>query len=274
MKRCSNCNFPNIDSDSICFKCGTALLEESPTLDELLAAQPNEPPQVDPILHPSQLTPANQTLPSDEATQINQTLHPSQPTQASQANQVKNKGNLDDLVVKPNPIFDANTNISDFIHKPTEVTEIHSNPKVTPSISKPLTSPKVPHINNNASSEVAATSIPLPTMPVPPLATSSPTLPTPARIVPKYKSLARLKVLSILTGILFGLALIAVGILLVFVYPGLLGVAICIGFSSLGVICMFLGFVLSALLGWLNDVECNQRKQVELINHIYHKLED
>lgn len=290
MKRCPNCNFPNIDSDRICFKCGTALLEETPTL-ETLSSQTDEKTQDEETIHldePIQTSQpthfdsflhTNQTLNQDQSTGENQALHPDPPNQlnptlhTNQLIQPKIKGNTDDLVVKPNPVFDTNTNISAFIHKPTDTTEV--NPKTTPTMSnRPIPSPKVSPTNNKATSEVAATSIPLPTMPAPPLATSSPSLPTPARILPKYKSLARLKTLSTLMGILFGLALIAVGVLLIFVYPGLLGVASCIGFAGIGLISIFLGFVLSAVLGWLNDVECNQRKQIELINHVYHKIED
>lgn len=302
MKRCPNCNFPNIDSDRICFKCGTALLEEAPTLETLSnqtdettqdeetahtnsssqdgqsshlnePIQTSQPTHFDSFLHTNQTlnhgqsTGENQALHTDLPSQLNPTLHTSQPSQP------KIKGNTDDLVVKPNPVFDTNTNISAFIHKPTDTTGV--NPKTTPTMSsRPIPSPKVSPTNNKATSEVAATSIPLPTMPAPPLATSSPSLPTPARILPKYKSLARLKTLSTLMGILFGLALIAVGVLFIFVYPGLLGVASCIGFAGMGLISIFLGFVLSAVLGWLNDVECNQRKQIELINHVYHKIED
>lgn len=277
MKRCPNCNFPNIDADNVCFKCGTALLEESP-IPETLSSQTDEMTQAEETIPTNQSSQANQpshfdepiqTLHYDQPTQESQTLHTNQPTQL---NQPKIKGNVDDLVVKPNPVFDTNTNISAFIHKPTGTAEVNS--KATATMSKPMSSPKVPLTKSNVTSEVAATSMPLPTMPVPPLATSSPSLPTPARILPKYKSLARLKILSTLMGLLFGLALIAVGVLLIFVYPGLLGVASCIGFVGIGLLSIFLGFVLSAVLGWLNDVECNQRKQIELINHVYHKIED
>ena len=262
MKRCPNCNFPNIDADNVCFKCGTALLEESP-IPETLSSQTDEATQAEETI------PTNQSSQADRPSQESQTLHANQ---LDQLNQPKIKGNVDDLLVKPNPVFDTNANISAFIHKPTGTAEVNS--KATATMSKPMPSPKVPLTKSNVTSEVAATSIPLPTMPVPPLATSSPSLPTPARILPKYKSLARLKILSTLMGLLFGLALIAVGVLLIFVYPGLLGVASCIGFVGIGLLSIFLGFVLSAVLGWLNDVECNQRKQIELINHVYHKIED
>lgn len=265
MKRCPNCNFPNIDSDRICFKCGAALLEEIPAA-EALSNQTDTTTQTKEAIHTDPSFQDIQTVYIEPPSPYNPTLH------ISSSDEPKIKRNTDDLVAKPNPVFDANANISAFIHKPTDTTEADS--KTTTTKSKPLPSSPVASTTHTATSEVAATSMPQPTIPAPPLVTSSPSLPTPARILPKYKSLACLKTLSILMGLLFGLALIATGVLLIFVYPGLLGVASCIGFVGMGLISIFLGFVLSAVLGWLNDVECNQRKQIELINHIYHKIED
>ena len=274
MKRCSNCNFPNTDSDEVCFKCGTTLLKEPP-IPETLSTLTDVPPQIDrstltaPTPHPVQAPKMNQPLQASQSNPVNQPLQSSQPAPTTQP---KVKETTEDLIAKPNPVFDTHTNISDFIHTPTGTTSEH--PKSSSTTPKVSSSSQSASTNNKASSEVAATSIPLPHVPVPPLATSSPSLPKPARILPKYKSLSCLKTLSKLIGRVVGLALFARGVLMIILYPGLVGVISCIGLVALSLLFIFLGFVLSAILSWLNDVECNQRKQIELINHIYHKIED
>lgn len=297
MKRCLTCNFINIDSDDICFECGATLLEdlpESQTLestketpkptssssDELVLPyaplENGEPLQPTKSIEQSISPKSNPTKELLASLKVDPSKEPSSSAKAALSSDMPNaqlKEDVTNLFTRPHTDFDTSTNISAFIHRPTFSTPPSSTEGAstrTESGSKGATS-----LEDSAASEAAATSMPFTSFSSSSFTSAPlPSLSKPARIIPKYKSLKCLKVLSELFGTLFGLALIAVGVLLIFVYPGLLGVASCIGFVGMGVLSIFLGFVLSSMLVWLNDVECNQRKQIELVNYIYHKMKD
>lgn len=193
MKRCPNCNFPNIDSDPNCFKCGTLLPDEE----------------------------AEASIDTDSASN-----------------------------------FNTDTNVTAFIHTPTEDTH-----------------PKLEQMATETEREICTTTeMSLPEMPVPPLTSQAPTLPTPSRILPKYKSLTRLAVATKLIGLVLGLIFILLSTCCLLLFPSIFSIALCILGIGFGIVHILTGFVIAALLSWLNDAECNQRKQLELINHIYHKL--
>lgn len=208
MKRCSSCNFPNIDSDPLCFKCRTPLPEET-------SPEPTAP------------------LADEDG-------------QATSSQEVA--ATLD---TTPTPSFDSNTNVIQFIRTPSEA---------------PLPT---------ADEEIcAASDITLPQMPPPIPITTAPVLKTPSRILPRYKVFNVLSVIAKVTGILFGLLLIFLGVGSLLTFSNILGVISLILCISFGIISIILAFTFSALLGWLTDIECNQRKQIELINHLYHKISD
>lgn len=196
MKRCPNCQFPNIDSDLNCFKCGTSLPDEK----------------------------------TEESDQLESN--------------------------SSSTTFDAKTNITTFIHTPTE--EPHTEPQEALAKTK---------------EETCVTSeVPLSDELPPPLTTKAPTLPTPTRILPKYKSLPRLSTASKLLGLVLGLVFIFLSVGFLLLFPSIFSIALCILGICFGTVHMLMGFIIAAGLDWLNDVECNQRKQQELMNHIYHKL--
>ncbi|MEG0951023.1 MAG: hypothetical protein RSE96_03740 [Niameybacter sp.] len=283
MKRCPNCNFPNIDSDCSCFKCGSLLAEE-------LANDPLPAPA------PSQTSTAPSTKPSTMATppepepnsstsqeQVASTKSPSTVQRQKTPSRAIPSVAGDELVVKPNPVFDSNTNIIDFIHTPTHVTSKASQDPVNDStndsandLTSPATgqapTPEVPTPEATTTDEAAATVVPFPTTPVPCLTTSPPRPGTPARITPKYKSLSCLKVWSRILGILFGLTWIGCGACALLYVQGFLGIGICLGLAGFGILNFFLGFGIAAIFEWMNDVECNQRKEIELMSHVYHKI--
>lgn len=152
------------------------------------------------------------------------------------------------------PLFDSGSNVINFIRTPTEV---------------PLPI---------SDEEVSATStIPFPQIPPPPTPapkTSAPSPKAPARIIPKYKVFNVLSLISKITGVCFGILLILLGVGILLTFPNILGVTALVLCVSSGIITLLLSFTIAAVLGWLGDVECNQRKQTELIHHIYHKLPD
>ena len=201
MKRCPNCQFPNIDSDLNCFKCGTSLPDEKTEESDQLE------------LDPSELDPSSTT-------------------------------------------FDAQTNATTFIHTPIE--DSHTEPQE--AIAQ----------TTGEACITSETSL-LDELP-PPLATKGPTSSTLTRILPKYKSLHRLGMASKLLGLVLGLVFILLSVGFLLLFPSIFSIALCILGICFGTINMLMGFIIAAVLDWLNDVECNQRKQQELMNHIYHKL--
>lgn len=248
MKRCPSCNFPNIDSDRTCFKCGTLLpaqisVEPSSEAPSTVSAEVSpEPTQPAPV--PSKpISPA--PLPT---------------TPSSAPNEEEQASSSDELRPKSNPVFDSGANVSNFIHTPTKA-PLPKTPEVLPS--------------TKAVKEACATSdIPLPQAPPEPPTTSTPTLGAPARIIPKYKSFNTLSLFFKVLGIFLGLLLITLGTCVMLTFPNILGIIVLVTCIIFGIINMILGFVIAAVLGWLNDAECNQRKQIELLGHIYHKISE
>ncbi|MDA3733246.1 hypothetical protein PBV87_17345 [Niameybacter massiliensis] len=356
MKRCPNCNFPNIDSDRNCFKCGSLLPTDSshqtnPAIETKEANQSTESntttENVDKLSDTTTTEEATPSTPTSKATQktkvkkqatrskesttseitksdkastdkeiakndkvptnkeaikddnsstSKETTKDDSPsinreitndnkistnknvskdatsTEKGEFHILKAKIESDELIPQPNPVFDSNTNITDFIRKPTQSDEPSSFDDAIVSTTNTNHGQASSKDATLANQEVAATGVPLPTTPVPSLTTSPPRPGTPVRITPKYGSLARLKVISKILGVLFGLALFAGGGLTLYAGQNMLSLIICVGLVGLGILNMFLGFVIGATLEWLNDVECNQRKQIELISHVYHKI--
>lgn len=153
------------------------------------------------------------------------------------------------------PLFDSGSNVINFIRTPTEVPLPISDEEV--SATSIISFPQIP-----------------PLTPTPTPKAAAPSLGTPARIIPKYKVFNVLSLIAKITGVFFGILLMFLGIGILLTFSNILGVTALVLCVSSGVITLLLSFTIAAVLGWLGDVECNQRKQTELMHHIYHKLPD
>lgn len=137
----------------------------------------------------------------------------------------------------------------------------------------------VPYKHVVSSLEVSSTSISeetcnshhTPTDEVAPPTTTPPRSTTPTRILPKYKHFATLRVLLILLGCIQGIGFIGGGIILLLTATSETTMVLSFILMLLGLSSAIVSIILSFLFTWLNDVECNQRKQIELLNHLYHK---
>lgn len=96
---------------------------------------------------------------------------------------------------------------------------------------------------------------------------------TPTRIIPKYASFSLLTTLLRLLSSIQGLLFIILGVMSALTLKNTVGILILVVALLLGVASILIGFTLSYLLVWFNDVECNQRKQLELLTHIFHKID-
>lgn len=198
MKRCPNCDFPNIDTDRACFKCNAAL-------DSVTSTESNKESEV----------------------------KVSYPTEEEET-----------LLIYGNTVPYTNTALEDL--------------RTTAEVQSPIKSTSV---SKSATDYIT----PPPTTPEP-----SPT--TPTRIIPKYRSFSiftgLLRILSCIQGAIF----IILGVLFLLWSKSLIGIVGLMIMATLGISSILIGFILSYILTWFSDVECNQRKQLELLNHIFHKI--
>lgn len=110
-----------------------------------------------------------------------------------------------------------------------------------------------------------------PTIPLPEPDTAPPKPKIATRITPKYDNLRWLSIFIRIVGILQSLFFIILGILGFLSMKGLLGILALSGCILMALLSILMAFSFSIFLTWLNDVECNQRRQIELIHHLYHK---
>ena len=163
-----------------------------------------------------------------------------------------------DTLVGDTPTFNAQENITTFIHTPTEA---------------PPVEPKLEPLSTLTQEETCVTSdLPTPEPTPTPVTRPTRTLPPPTRILPKYKWLPRLGLISKILSILIGLVSMSLGIGAFLMFPSIFTLALGLIGLCVGLFHWFIGFALAALLNWLNDTECNQRRQQEILTHIYHHL--
>lgn len=108
---------------------------------------------------------------------------------------------------------------------------------------------------------------------VPPLTTTPPKLKTPARITPKYKAFTILSVILKIFSPLQGIAIIVIGCLFATLMTPLSATCTIILSVILGLTTTIIGLLFAYALTWMGDVECNQRKELELLNHLYHMIQ-
>ena len=171
---------------------------------------------------------------------------------------VEETGSIQEPLEFEAPTFNAQENITTFIHTPTEAPSPEPEPETVPPL---------------AQEETCVTSeMPVSEQTPPPVTRPTLTLPPPTRILPKYKWLPRFGLASKILGVIMGLVFIFLSIGFFLVLPSIFTLALGLVGVCFGLLHCFMGFVLAAVLNWLNDAECNQRRQQEILHHIYHKL--
>lgn len=246
MKRCPSCSFPNKDTDRTCFKCN-ALLDPDTMLEPVSTTPP----------------PLSSTNPMQFF------------AKTSKRSTLSTKKNVSATSPTPQPTtLPTPEPTPELLEAPTteEVAATLTTETFTP-YTHVVSSPDISLAEVPASDELLSQ----PTTAVPPISTPEPKLLKAARILPKYKSFQAIKTMLIVIGCLQTLSILSVGISTLLYIQAYIGLTAFINVAIIGTLIIVISCIVActtlafSLLSWANDTECNQRKQLELLNHLYHK---